>query len=276
MQGYQVDVASVKGGEIPFDPASKEGDLATPQARAFLQDKAAREAVRSSLPLAEVHADAYDAVFLPGGHGVMWDLPGNEALRRLLEEMWAAGKVVSAVCHGPAGLVDARDAGGEPLVKGRAVTGFSNAEEEEVKKAKIVPFLLEARAAGAPAGGACDKLKELGADYSAARPWAPYALASGRLVTGQNPASSRRAGARRTRSPAVNIRIVLNVRMRMWRAGARARKSAAQPPARSKAEGEGFKHRGHDVTRAHHDHQAGGACNKRAPCAPCNKTQDMK
>ena len=120
--GYEVTVASLKGGEIPFDPASKGSDFLTPQADAFLKDAAAAKAVADSVPLEAVlggELERYDAIFLPRGHGIMYDGPGDAHLKQALETLWAAGKVVAAVCHGPAGLVDACGPDGELIVKGR-------------------------------------------------------------------------------------------------------------------------------------------------------------
>jgi putative intracellular protease/amidase len=125
-----------------------------------------------------VDAAAFDAVFLPGGHGTMWDLPVDAGVQRAVEQAEAAGRVIAAVCHGPAGLVTARRADGEPLVAGKRVTAFTNAEEDAVGLTTVVPFLLESR------------LRELGADFVSGPNWLSLAVRDGRLITGQNPASS--------------------------------------------------------------------------------------
>lgn len=185
LQGYSVDIASLSGGEIPFDPASKSGDFLTPEADTFLKDNEAKQAVAQSKALSAVLSegtDQYDAIFLPGGHGIVFDGPGNPDLKRALEQFWASGKIVSAVCHGPAGLVSANDANGQSIIKGRRVTGFSNSEEQAVGKDKLVPFLLE------------DRLKELGGKYECGKDWDVYCVRDGQLITGQNPTSSKAVG----------------------------------------------------------------------------------
>lgn len=174
--GAEVTVASTAGGKVPVDPRSL-ADEPPPESVARLRAEAPgllddTAAVDVLDPL------AYDAVFLPGGHGTMWDLPRSAALAGLIGAAWRNGKVVAAVCHGPAGLIAARDAEGEPLVAGRRVTAFTNAEERAAGLAEAVPFLLESQ------------LAEQGALFEAADPFQPHAIADGRLITGQNPASS--------------------------------------------------------------------------------------
>ena len=131
--------------------------------------------------LADVRAEDYDAVFYPGGHGPMWDLAEDPLSIALIEAFYGAGKPVAAVCHVP-GVLHRVKFQGQPLVKGKRVTGFTNSEEEAVQLTKVVPFLVE------------DELKRLGGLYEKAADWASFVVTDGRLVTGQNPASSR-AGA---------------------------------------------------------------------------------
>ncbi|MBX7098715.1 MAG: type 1 glutamine amidotransferase domain-containing protein [Myxococcaceae bacterium] len=176
--GAQVDLASPLGGPAPVDPKSEKEPSA--ETKAFLADTAAVEKLKHTLPLGEVKG-GYDAVFVAGGHGTMWDLPTSADVARVLSEAWKAGKVVAAVCHGPAGLVGVKDAAGQPIVKGRRFTAFSNEEEAAVGLTKVVPFLLETR------------LAELGGTYERGPNWASHAVRDGRLVTGQNPASSKAA-----------------------------------------------------------------------------------
>jgi putative intracellular protease/amidase len=186
--GAEVTLASVKGGEVPIDPRSLPAEAggetpAEPQetpasVRRFLADAEAMRAARATPAVDGFSPDAFDAVFLPGGHGTMWDLPESGALARLVGGMADSGKVVAAVCHGPAGLVAARRADGRPVVEGRRVAGFANTEEDGVGLAQVVPFLLE------------DRLKELGGLYERGPDWQPFAVEDGTLVTGQNPQSS--------------------------------------------------------------------------------------
>jgi putative intracellular protease/amidase len=144
----------------------------------FLDDREALDKVENTLALGSVDPARYDAVFLAGGHGTMWDLPPDARLAEILTAVDARGAVVAAVCHGPAGLVGARRADGRPLVAGRRVTAFTNAEEDAVKLSAVVPFLLESR------------LRELGGEYVGGEMWKSHAVRDGNLVTGQNPASS--------------------------------------------------------------------------------------
>ncbi|KAI3423803.1 hypothetical protein D9Q98_009640 [Chlorella vulgaris] len=181
-KGLQVDIASISGGAIPWDEASTSGDFYTAEAKKFMEDDKIRSLIEQTRSVKDVLAggvDQYDAVFLPGGHGIVFD-GNNSDLKALLEKFWNDGKVVSAVCHGPAGLVYAKDASGDSILKGKQVAGFSNTEEVAVGKEKAVPFLLE------------DRIKELGADYKKDGDWTPFAVASGKLVTGQNPQSSKK------------------------------------------------------------------------------------
>ncbi len=178
--GARVTLASIKGGIIPVDPRSIEPSETPPESVArFRADGLASGALDQSHALASLDGGSYDAIFLPGGHGTMWDLPCNAALASLIGQMWRNGKVVGAVCHGPAGLLSAVEVDGQPLVMGKAMTAFTDAEERAAGLADAVPFLLESR------------LRELGALFENGEPFASYALADGRLVTGQNPASSQ-------------------------------------------------------------------------------------
>jgi len=177
--GASVTLASIAGGPVPIDPRSvkSKGGNETSVDR-FLADDVASKALNSTPAVSDVSASDHDAVFLPGGHGTMWDLPESAVLAALLGKAWAAGQIVAAVCHGPAGLVNVKDEAGVPLVKGRRVTGFSNSEERAAGLEEVVPFLLETR------------LRELGGLYESVADFQPFAVTDGRLVTGQNPASS--------------------------------------------------------------------------------------
>lgn len=177
--GAQVTLASIAGGRVPVDPRSLEGegetDASVQRARA---DETFQRLIADTPRFETFDAADFDAIVLPGGHGTMFDYPQNEALARLVSRFEADGKVVAAVCHGPAGLVGARKVDGTPLVAGRRVAAFTDSEERAVGLADAVPFLLETR------------LKELGARHESVPDFQPFALRDGNLVTGQNPASA--------------------------------------------------------------------------------------
>jgi putative intracellular protease/amidase len=176
--GAELTLASPEGGPAPLDPKSDDPDAQTEATRRFKSDSAANVELATTARLDSLTARDFDAVFYPGGHGPLWDLVDNEASIRLIEEFWAANKPVSAVCHAPIALVNARDENGEFIVKGREVTGFTNAEEEAVGLTKVVPVLVE------------DTMIARGARYSKVANWQSYTCQDGNLITGQNPASS--------------------------------------------------------------------------------------
>lgn len=177
--GCRITLASVKGGPIPFDPRSVHGGGPQPDSvQRFLADRAAMVAVQVTPAIAETDIADVDAVFLPGGHGTLWDLPGCVALADRIGSLLDHGRIVAALCHGAAGLVSAKRRDGRPRVAGRRVTAFTDTEEEKVGLAEAVPFLLEG------------KLRDLGADFVAAPDFQPHVVADGNLITGQNPASS--------------------------------------------------------------------------------------
>ena len=176
--GASITLASPKGGQPPLDPKSDDPSAQTDATQRFANDEAAKTALAYTLPLASVSATDYDAIFYPGGHGPLWDLSQDAASIGLIETMYRAGKPVGAVCHAPAVFRNTKNLDGTPLVQGKAVTGFSNTEEDAVGLTEVVPFLVE------------EELKRNGGNYSKAEDWQPYALVDGNLVTGQNPASS--------------------------------------------------------------------------------------
>ena len=176
--GAAIMLASPKGGLPPLDPISDLPENQTRLTKRFRTDTAARAELANTKKLADVSADDFDAVFYPGGHGPMWDMPDNATSIALIEAFVKADKPVGAVCHAPVAFVNVRGKDGEYLVKGKRVTGFTNAEEEAVGLTAVVPFLLE------------NRLKERGGIYSKTANWAPYVQVDGKLVTGQNPTSS--------------------------------------------------------------------------------------
>jgi len=179
--GAEITLASPKGGQPPIDPKSAEPSAQTEATKRFDKDAELQKLLANTKKLAEVKAADFDAVFYPGGHGPLWDLTKDQDSIKLIQEFWSAKKPVAAVCHAPSVLLNVKDENGEPLVKGKKVTGFTNSEEEAVQLTKVVPFLLE------------DELKNKGGQYSKKEDWASYVVKDGLLITGQNPASSEEA-----------------------------------------------------------------------------------
>lgn len=182
-QGVDITIASPLGGQPPIDPKSADPASATEDTKRFDADKVLQEKLKNTLKLSTVDQKDYDAVFYPGGHGPLWDLVEDKSSIALIESFYTNKKPVAFVCHAPAVLKNVK-VNGEYLVKGKKVTGFTNAEEEAVGLTKVVPFLLE------------DALASNGAIFSKGENWQPYAVADGLLITGQNPASSKLVAAK--------------------------------------------------------------------------------
>ncbi|PKA45118.1 type 1 glutamine amidotransferase domain-containing protein (plasmid) [Rhizobium sullae] len=178
--GATVTLASPKGGQPPIDPKSDEPGNQTDAMARFKSDPAAQKELANTARLSGIQAEDYDTVFYPGGHGPMWDLADDPTSIALIEAFHNSGKPVAAVCHAPAALRKVSYQG-QPIVKGKRVTGFANSEEEAVQLTEVVPFLIE------------DELKRLGGLYEKAANWADFSIVDGRLITGQNPASSASA-----------------------------------------------------------------------------------
>jgi len=176
--GVQVTLASPSGGQPPLDPKSNEPDFHTDATRRFETDQAAQEELANTAELAEMKVGGFDAVFYPGGHGPLWDLHNDSDSIALIEGFIAAGKPVASVCHAPAVLLKAKAQNGDPLVKGKKVTGFTNSEEAAVQLVDIVPYLLE------------DEFIKMGAIYQKVEDWNPLVVVDGLIITGQNPGSS--------------------------------------------------------------------------------------
>lgn len=176
--GAEIVLASPRGGQPPLDPRSGAPEAQTEDTRRFQADARAMAALAATRPLAEVSMDDFDALFYPGGHGPLWDLAEDARSVALIERAEATGKPIGAVCHGPAALRRARRPDGAPLVQGRQVTAFSDSEEAAVGLTAVVPFSVEAM------------LRGNGGRYSKAADFQPYVVTDGRLVTGQNLASS--------------------------------------------------------------------------------------
>ena len=179
--GVELTIASPNGGQPPVDPKSEAADAQTTATRRFYGDYDLIDKVAHTMKLSEVKEADYDAVFYPGGHGPLWDLATDVNSIALIENFYNHNKPVALVCHAPAALVNVKAQNGEPLVKGKEVTGFSNLEEDAVKLTAVVPFLIE------------DELKKLGGHYSSGPAWGVYVKKDGLLITGQNPASSAAA-----------------------------------------------------------------------------------
>ncbi len=177
-KGIEVSLASPKGGQPPIDPVSDTEDSSTPATKRFEKDEVTKNVLANTHKLADINETDFDAVFYPGGHGLLWDLVENERSVKLIEKFYANNKPVAFVCHAPAVLKNVKGTDGKPLVNGKKVTGFTNEEEEAVALTDVVPFLLE------------DMLKENGGNYSKIGDWQAYAVEDGLLITGQNPASS--------------------------------------------------------------------------------------
>ncbi|WP_371069835.1 type 1 glutamine amidotransferase domain-containing protein [Sediminibacillus sp. JSM 1682029] len=170
-KGYEVKVTSISGGEVALDPNSideKSPDWTE-----------AEEVLKDTAKLSKEDAEGFDAIFLPGGHGTMFDFPDNETLLYVLQQFAEQGNIIGSVCHGPAGLVNVTYKDGTPLVQGKRVSAFTDAEEKEMQLDQHMPFLLET------------KLREKGAVFEAAKNWTDHSVRDGNLVTGQNPQSSK-------------------------------------------------------------------------------------
>ncbi|KAA5927808.1 MULTISPECIES: type 1 glutamine amidotransferase domain-containing protein [Pantoea] len=176
--GLKTTIASIRGGQPPVDGF----DLSDPVNAWFWNETDFQQRLASTPALSELNGGDYCAVFFAGGHGTMWDFRDSPDAQRIVREVYESYGVVSAVCHGPAALVDAKLSNGEYLVNGKNVAAFTNKEEEDVHTTDVVPFLLETA------------LREHGALYHEAANWSENVMTDGRLITGQNPASAHGVG----------------------------------------------------------------------------------
>ncbi len=176
--GANVEIVSVLGGKPPVDPGSTAEQWLTEDTEKLEKDEAAQAQLASTKSIEEVKASDYDGIFFPGGHGPLWDFPGNATLANLIEDFDRQDKPIGSVCHGTVALVDVKNTDGTPIVKGKKISAFTNTEEEGVQLTNVVPFLLE------------DKFKELGANYERGDDFTSFTVTDGNLVTGQNPQSS--------------------------------------------------------------------------------------
>ncbi|WP_029034859.1 type 1 glutamine amidotransferase domain-containing protein [Salinimicrobium terrae] len=178
--GAEITLASPKGGQPPIDPSSTTEDAQTEATKRFDKDQELQKKLSSTTKLEDVDASNFDGVFYPGGHGPLWDLANNLKSISLIEAFNQQMKPMAFVCHAPGVLANVEDHK-KPLVRGKDVTGFANSEEEAVELTNVVPFLVE------------DKMNQLGANYSKGEDWSSYVKVDGKLITGQNPASSEKA-----------------------------------------------------------------------------------
>ena len=176
--GADVVLASPKGGQPPLDPSSNTTDAQTAATDRYKKDDVAQAHLGSTEKLSDVSADDFDAVFYPGGHGPLWDLAEDSDSISLIETFAASDRPVAAVCHAPGIFKNTKNKDGKPLVSGKTVTGFTNSEEDAVELTDVVPFLVE------------DMLKANGGQFERAEDWASFVVTDGKLITGQNPASS--------------------------------------------------------------------------------------
>ena len=177
-KGFDITLASPKGGQPPIDPKSDTPDAQTPATKRFKKDEETQTILANTLKIDSVVENDFDAVFYPGGHGPLWDLAEDKYSIALIEDFYRNGKPVAAVCHAPGVFKHVKNTDGTSFVNGKKVTGFTNEEEEAVQLTDVVPFLVE------------DMLKKNGGIYSKKEAWSSYAIEDGLLITGQNPASS--------------------------------------------------------------------------------------
>ena len=176
--GFEIDFVSPKGGQPPMDGVDMEDAIN----RRFLEDSDVTKKMRNTPTPAQLNAADYAAIFFVGGHGTMWDFPDDESLAQLATTIYENGGILSAVCHGPAALINLKLANGDYLVKGKKVAAFTDDEERAVKLDTVVPFML------------ATTLCQRGAQHVAAPNWQANVMVDGRLVTGQNPASAEGVG----------------------------------------------------------------------------------
>lgn len=170
-EGYDVEIASIKGGEVPIDKTSIPDGI--PE-----EDKDVAKMLKDTQSLKDAMKNKFDVILFAGGHGPLQDFVGNKEVQQLVLDTYKAGDIVAAVCHGVTALVDVIDTDGIHFVNGKKLTAFSNSEEDVAKLSDLVPFALET------------KLKEQGAVYEKGDDYTPYVVAEANLITGQNPQSS--------------------------------------------------------------------------------------
>lgn len=183
--GYEVDIASPSGGKIALDVAkhSLDKQMKDKSNAKFMSIPHLKQSLENSLSMKEINVSDYQAIYLAGGHGAMFDFRQSEALQNKLTEFYSSNKVLSAVCHGVAGFIDTKDKSGNLIVKNKKVTGFSNFEDKLAEAIEYLPFLLET------------DLKNAGAIYRKNLiPFTTRVEIERNFITGQNPASAKAVG----------------------------------------------------------------------------------
>jgi putative intracellular protease/amidase len=173
-----VRLASPRGGPIPIDPLSIEEIRDTLLYKRLLQDDDLLTEMQQAEALETVSPEAIDAVLYAGGIGSLFDLRNDEDSIRIMQAMYSAGRPIAAICHSGCVLLEAKKLSGEPLVRGRHVTAYSDSEGAAVQFEGVAPYRVET------------ELRKLGANYSRADDWQEHCVVDGLLITGQNPASS--------------------------------------------------------------------------------------
>lgn len=173
---FEITIASVNGGKIPIDPASVTGVMYDSISKNYHSDEKFMKLLENTHKIDDLLDKDFDGIYFTGGHGTMFDFPQNEIIKSIINRIYASGGIVSAVCHGVGALTGVPD-----IIKGKKLTGYSNVEEKLVKHTKHVPFLLE------------DRLKAQEAIYKKALiPFTSYVVKDGKLITGQNPQSTKK------------------------------------------------------------------------------------
>ena len=170
-EGLTVEIASIKGGEVPIDKNSIPDGIPD-------EDKDVVELLKDTQSIRDIKDKSFDAIVFAGGHGPLQDFVGNEDVQKLILDTYKSDNIVAAICHGVAAFIDVMDTDGMHLINGKKVTSFSDSEEKSVKLEDLVPFALES------------KLKEQGAVYEKGDDFTPYIVIDGNIITGQNPQSS--------------------------------------------------------------------------------------
>ncbi|WP_395344978.1 type 1 glutamine amidotransferase domain-containing protein [Ningiella sp. W23] len=173
------DIASKAGGKAPLYGTDAENDEVNAK---VLDDKQFINRIENTIPVSQVNASDYSAVFYPGGFGLLSDLAHDEDVASLSASIYESSGIISAVCHGPAGLLPITLSSGEKLLKDKSVTAFTREEEIDFDTINDIPFLLE------------EELARNAQRYSKVQPWQEFVIVDGRLITGQNPASAHAVG----------------------------------------------------------------------------------